>query len=215
MAKRSYRQQCALAHTLDLVGERWTLLIIREMLTGPKRFTDLQHNLPGIGTNLLAVRLRELEDTKVVQRGTLPPPAASSIYELTSDGRRLENAIVELAGWGLRSIDVPVHGDHRRSPWSLLALRALAFEMAPANLIARIEFRVNGEVFHGRIGKAKLSVEQGASWEEPDLVVTVDSDTLILIVTGRLHVTEAISSGAFRIEGQVRLKDLFVGVMKR
>lgn len=215
MAKRSYRQQCALAHALDLVGERWTLLIIRELLTGPKRFTDLQHNLPGIGTNLLAVRLRELEDTKVVQRGTLPPPAASSIYELTNDGRRLENAIVELAGWGLRSIDVPTHGDHRRSPWALLALRALTFEIAPADLTARIEFRVSGEVFHGLIGKAKLSVEQGASWQEPDLVVTVDSDTLISIVTGRFHVTEAISSGAFRIEGQVRLKDLFVGVMNR
>ena len=215
MAKRSYKQHCALAHALDVVGERWTLLVIRELLTGPKRFTDLQHNLPGIGTNLLAVRLRELEEADLLRRDTLPPPAASAVYELTSNGRRLENVIVELVGWGLRSIDVPTHSDHRRSPWSLLALRALTFEMAPADLTAEIEFHVGGEVFHGRICDATLSVEQGASWQEPDLVMTADSDILLSIVVGRLNVTDAISSGTFQVEGEGTLKELFLGAMKR
>ena len=86
MAKRNYHQFCAIAHALDIVGERWTLLVVRELLMGPKRFTDLLSNLPGIGTNLLAARLKELEEQGIIERSTLPPPAASSVYVLTELG---------------------------------------------------------------------------------------------------------------------------------
>ncbi len=104
MSKRSYDQHCTVAHALDVVGERWTLLLVRELLTGPKRFKDLLWGLPGIGTNLLAARLKALEEHGVVRRGTLPPPAGSGIYELTGLGRSLEPVVVALSRWGSRLI---------------------------------------------------------------------------------------------------------------
>src|SRR5919202_518872 len=101
--KRTYDDGCAAAHALDLVGERWALLVVRELLLGPKRFTDLRAGLPHASPNVLSQRLRELEDAGVVTRGTLPPPAASRIYELTDWGRGLEPVIIALGDWGSRS----------------------------------------------------------------------------------------------------------------
>ena len=97
---RTYNQYCGLARALDLVGERWALLVVRELVLGPKRFTDLQAGLPGIGTNILSARLRELEESGVVARRTLPPPAASAVYELTPYGRELEPAVDALGRRG-------------------------------------------------------------------------------------------------------------------
>src|SRR6476469_7240593 len=106
MARR-YEQYCPMAHALDLVGDRWALLVIRELMHGPKRYTDLVEHLHGIGTNILAARLRDLEAHGVVSRRTLPPPAASKIYELTGYGRDLRPAMRELALWGARSLGPP------------------------------------------------------------------------------------------------------------
>src|SRR5262245_63048394 len=108
---RSYRQYCAVARGLDVVGERWTLLIVRDLLVGPKRYTDLLDGLPGIGTNLLAARLRELEQGGVVRRTVLPPPAGSTVYELTEVGRALEPVVMALGRWGVRFLDNPREGD--------------------------------------------------------------------------------------------------------
>src|SRR5881398_167543 len=102
--RRSYRQSCGIARALDLVGERWALLVVRELVLGPKRFTDLRHGLPGIGTNILAGRLRELERAGVIRRRTLPPPAASAVYELTEYGRDLEPVMLALGRWGARTL---------------------------------------------------------------------------------------------------------------
>ena len=96
---RSYGQFCGVAHALDLVGERWALLVVRELVLGPKRFTDLAAGLPGIGTNILTARLRELEQTGVVERRVLPPPAGSTVYELTPYGRELEPVLLALGRW--------------------------------------------------------------------------------------------------------------------
>ena len=101
--KRTYCEACAAAHALDLVGERWALLVVRELLLGPKRFTDLRAGLPGVSPNVLAQRLRELEEAAVVRRRKLPPPAASRVYELTEWGMELEPVIVSLGRWGARS----------------------------------------------------------------------------------------------------------------
>jgi len=90
LESRSYRQFCGVAHALDLIGERWSMLVVRELLVGPRRFTDLVHGLPGIGTNSLSARLKQLEQGGIVQRRMLPPPAASAVYELTEYGRELE-----------------------------------------------------------------------------------------------------------------------------
>src|ERR671933_478014 len=104
---RTYDDGCAAAHALDLVGERWALLVVRELLLGPKRFTDLRAGLPNASPNVLAQRLRELERAGVMRRRNLPPPAASRVYELTEWGEELEPVIIRLGGWGARSPSRP------------------------------------------------------------------------------------------------------------
>ena len=104
---KKYDQYCPMAHALDMVGDRWELLIVRELLAGPKRYTDLADGLPGIGTNILAARLRDLETCGVITKKTLPPPAASRVYELTDYGRELKGVLRELALWGARSLGPP------------------------------------------------------------------------------------------------------------
>ena len=116
--KRSYGQHCTVARALDAVGERWTLLLVRELSTGPKRFKDLLGGLPGIGTNLLAGRLKALEGEGIVRRATLPPPAGSNVYELTELGRGLEPVVVALSRWGARLLDAPREDDELTCPYA-------------------------------------------------------------------------------------------------
>src|ERR687886_1410274 len=107
---KRYDQYCPIAHALDLVGERWALLIVRELLQGPKRYTDLAEKLPGIGTNILAGRLKDLEGCGVITKRRLPPPAASQVYELTPYGKALKSAVRGAAVWGVRSLGPPQPG---------------------------------------------------------------------------------------------------------
>ena len=163
MAKH-YDQYCPIAHALELVGERWSLLIVRELLHGPKRYTDLAANLPGIGTNILAARLRDLERNGVVTRRTLPPPAASKVYELTDYGRELRPAMRELALWGARSLGPPTDKDELFAGW---LANAMDIVMAPLAPPGRFEFRaspeiaalVDGEVVAGPIDDPDVIVE--------------------------------------------------------
>src|SRR5919112_1963015 len=121
MTGRSYDQFCGLASSLDLVGERWTLLIVRELMSGPKRYTDLTDGLPGIGTSLLARRLAKLESNGVIERRLLPPPAASTVYELAPAGRELAAALAPLITWGLRHALPEAPGDRQVSAtWCVL-----------------------------------------------------------------------------------------------
>src|SRR5690349_25163474 len=124
MAKRRYDQYCALARALDVVGERWTLLIVRELILGPRRYTDLLGALPGIGTNLLADRLTSLEREGIVERDRLPPPAAAAVYALTEYGRGLEPAVIALTRWGSRRLRQPSRSDHFRPSWLGIAMLA-------------------------------------------------------------------------------------------
>ena len=124
MSKR-YDQYCPVCHALGLVGERWALLVVRELLKGPKRYTDLLEGLPGVGTNILAARLRELEAGGIVRKRKLPPPAASTVYELTEYGQELEEPLYALARWGARSLGPPGKKDHLYPDWGLDAFAAL------------------------------------------------------------------------------------------
>ena len=142
MAKR-YDQYCPMAHALDLIGERWSLLVVRELMHGPRRYTDLADALPGIGTNVLATRLRDLEGCGILTRRTLPPPAASKVYELTDYGRDLRPAMRELALWGARSLGPPTPGSGLFDGWLANALDIALASRAPHG---RFEFRVGGEV---------------------------------------------------------------------
>src|SRR5437867_2883487 len=125
MAKRAYGQYCGLAHALELVGERWALLIVRDLLVGPKRFTDLRRGLPRIPTNVLATRLKELEQSSVVRRRVLPRPAGSVVYELTRYGQGLEETVLALGRWGTQTLGDPRPGDILTVDALIIALRAL------------------------------------------------------------------------------------------
>ena len=130
MSKR-YDQYCPMAHALDLVGERWSMLIVRELMRGPKRYTDLADGLGGIGTNVLAARLRDLESHGIVSRTILPPPAASRVYELTEYGRGLRPAMRELALWGARSLGPPSAGPPLFEGWLCNAMDTVLAPLAP------------------------------------------------------------------------------------
>ena len=202
--KRSYGQHCTVARALDVVGERWTLLVARELSTGPKRYKDLLEGLPGIGTNLLASRLKSLAGEGIVSRGTLPPPAGSSVYELTSLGRSLEPVLVELSRWGAGLMDSPREGDDLRPGWAAVAVRSAMAREAEGTSPGTYELRIDGEPFHLRVGDGRVEcveVWQGSS-PAPDLVVVGEADTFVAVASGRLSPEEAVGSGALRAEGQ-------------
>src|SRR5215213_1131511 len=148
---RSYAQHCTVARALDVVGERWTLLLVRELSTGPKRFKDLLGGLPGIGSNLLAGRLKALEGEGIVRRSTLPPPAGSNVYELTGLGRGLEPVIVALSRWGARLMGSPGEDDEVRAGWAAVALRSALVAGDLGDHSGTYGFRIDGEAFHLRV----------------------------------------------------------------
>jgi DNA-binding HxlR family transcriptional regulator len=162
MAKH-YDHYCPVAHALDLVGDRWALLVVRELMPGPKRYTDLVEHLPRIGTNILASRLRDLEAGGVVEKRTLPPPAASRVYQLTDYGRELRSVLRELALWGSRSLGPPTADDELFPGWLENALGTLLAPLAPPG---RFEFRVGEEVASIVDGEAR-----SGPVEEPDVIV--------------------------------------------
>jgi DNA-binding HxlR family transcriptional regulator/putative sterol carrier protein len=200
MAKRRYGQYCALARALDAVGERWTLLVVRELLLGPRRYTDLLDSLPGIGTNLLADRLKELEQQGVVQRTKLPPPAPAAVYELTEYGRELEPAVVALTRWGSRELRKPRRGEHFRPAWLGLAMLAAFQPDAATGVTEKYEFRIGEEVLHACVGDGELEVRQGPS-DDPDLTFICDERTLRKILSGRMTLTGAVAHDEARIAG--------------
>lgn len=201
MSKRSYNQYCAIARALDIVGERWTLLVVRELLTGPKRFKDLLEGLPGIGTNLLTTRLKDLERYGVVRRTTLPPPAASKVYELTELGRSLEPVIAALGRWGLEFLDTPDREDDLRPAWAVVAMRSTLKQEAARGLQETYEFRIDKEALHLRIKDGEVEALQGPA-VDPELVVRSSTQAFLALVAGQLEPAEALESGEIRIEGE-------------
>ena len=175
--RKSYDQYCPVAHALDLVGERWSLLVVRELMRGPKRYTDLAEHLPGIGTNILAARLRDLEAHGIVSKRRLPPPAASRVYELTEYGRALETVLRELALWGARSLGPPKAEDELFPGWLESAVGTVLAPIAPPG---RFEFRVGDEVASLVDGEARPG-----SIEQPDVVVTGDPEGVYFMFVDR------------------------------
>ncbi|HEX6688691.1 MAG TPA: helix-turn-helix domain-containing protein [Solirubrobacterales bacterium] len=200
--KRSYGEACRFAYALDLVGERWALLVVRELLFGPKRFTDLRAGLPHASPNILSERLRELEQTGVVHRRKLPPPAASQVYELTEWGKELEPVVTQLGAWGARS---PVPPEHREIGASsiVLALRSLFDAEAAADLQASYELRLGEEIFHVGIGSGELELGRGGA-KEPTATIETDPGTLATLLTGQLPLKAALESGAVQLAGAER-----------
>ena len=159
---RTYGDGCGIAHALDLVGERWALLVVRELLLGPKRFTDLRDGLPNSSPNVLSQRLRELEDAAIVRRRKLPPPAGSWIYELTDWGRELKPIVISLGTWAIHSPsfprDAPVGTDS-----VILALGTFFDGDAAGDLSARYELRLSENTFRVLIADREIDVDRGAA----------------------------------------------------
>jgi len=200
MSRRRYRQNCALALALDVVGERWTLLLVRELLTGPKRFRDLLANLPGIGTNLLAARLKDLEQAGLIRRGTLPPPAGSAVYELTDTGSALEPSVVALAGWGARYAGSPRKGYAYRANWVAVGMKFAFRPEAARGVQETYEYHIDGEVFHVLVEGGRCEVRQAPA-PQPAFRLTSDANTLLQIANGAMPLQKAIDSGALLVEG--------------
>jgi DNA-binding HxlR family transcriptional regulator len=176
MAKR-YDQYCAIAHALELVGERWSLLIVRELLTGPKRYTDLSGSLPRIGTNVLAARLKDLEAGGILTKRRLPPPTPAQVYELTPYGESLRPVMRELALWGIRSLGAPEDDDEFAPGWLQGALDTVFAPMAPD---CSFEFRIGDEVASLVDGATRV----GAA-EQPDVVVESDRKSFYYLFVER------------------------------
>jgi DNA-binding HxlR family transcriptional regulator len=207
---RSYGKYCGLAHALELVGERWALVLVSDLIRGPKRFTDLQRGQPRIPSNVLSARLKELEDTGVVRRRVLPRPASGVGYELTEYGRELEDVVLRLGLWGAKSMPAPQPSDVVTADTLLLALRSTFQPEAARELRADYELHFGEIVVHARLDQGALEVDEGPL-AHPDLVLETDV-TLHPLLTGELSPAEAIESGRVRVSGKRKHFERFVEV---
>lgn len=180
---RTYDDPCGIARALDHVGERWALLIVRELLLGPKRFTDLRAGLPGASQNVLSQRLRELEESQVVRRRKLPPPAASQVYELTDRGLELEPVVLALARWGSRA---PLHAAGPLSVDALMyALKSTFDPEAAGDFAGRLELRLGEQSFLAEVSGGRFTLLRTEPGACADAVLRADADTLrALVFTG-------------------------------
>jgi DNA-binding HxlR family transcriptional regulator len=196
---RSYRDRCPIARALDVVGERWALLVVRELLLGPQRFSDLRRALPGASSNMLTDRLRELERRGVICRGTLPPPAASAVYELTERGRALEPVLDALGSWGAG--EPPPEPSSLNASSVLLFLRGSLRDAAPVQLpvlTLRLEDRTWTICGAGNDVEIEPGETTGAQAE-----LTTDPETLNRLVLDPGSLDSALGTGAASIDGEL------------
>src|ERR687883_20520 len=175
MAQHLYQQYCALARALDVTGDRWSLLIVRELVPGPRRFTDLLDGLPGVSRNLLTERLRALERDGVVARRELPPPAARQVYELTDDGRDLAVAMAPLIAWGARHIGEREPGDSFRARWPAVAMAGLADREAARGVKESYQYLVGDSAFHFTIDDGAVELHDGRAQDPAVTLITDDA----------------------------------------
>jgi DNA-binding HxlR family transcriptional regulator len=204
---RTYGEHCAVARALDVIGERWALLVVRELLLGPKRFTDVRAGLPNAKPSVVSHRLRELEDAGVVRRRKLGPPASAWVYELTEDGRDLEPIVTALGHWGRRVPARPgaVHG----SDSLVLALMSRFDPQAARGLSGSLELRLGADRYRIEVSDGRITARRGEH-EAPDALIETDSETL-----GAMLLDGAVDSRDMRIEGDRELAARFLALYTR
>lgn len=188
---RSYEQYCAVAKALDVIGDRWTLLIMRELLVrGPSRYTDLRNGLPGIATNLLVDRLRELEEAAIVRREAAPPPIATILFQLTARGEALEPVLRELGRWGGALLAKRAANEAFRSHWLALPAKAHMKDRKPDRPPVTLEVRAGDEplVIEAVDGTVRTRVGSASS---PDAVLTGPPELVAAVLTGRVDLADA------------------------
>jgi DNA-binding HxlR family transcriptional regulator len=201
---RSYGQYCALAKALDVVGDRWTILIVRELLLrGPSRYTDLREGLPGIATNLLADRLRSLEQAGLVEREEAPPPVATTLFSLTARGEALRPVLDALARWGAPYMaEGPASGDEFRNRWLAWPVEAFLADGEPDAAAVNIELQTEeGPVVIQACG-GEVSLRAGAC-EQPDAVLEGTAHQILGVLSGGVGLAQARERG-LRFEGHER-----------
>jgi DNA-binding HxlR family transcriptional regulator len=212
ISKRTYGSYCGIARALEIVGERWALLVVRDLIQGPKRFTDLRRGLPRIPSNVLSARLKELEAAGVIRRRLLPRPSTGIVYELTEYGRELEDIVLRLGLWGASLLGEPRLDDSVNPDSMMLALRATFRPEAARDLRASYELRLGEIVLHARVDTGRLEVGEG-SLPDADLVVETDL-TLRALMCGELSPREAVKTGKVRLTGRPDLLDRFVEIFR-
>jgi DNA-binding HxlR family transcriptional regulator len=198
-SKRTYGDSCGIARALDLVGERWALLVVRELVLGPKRFTDLRGGLLNLSPDVLAQRLRDLEEAGIVRRRTLPPPTRARVYELTEWGHELEPVLLALGRWGSRAPFPP--GEAELGVDALILALQTTFDPAEADRqAATYELRLAGQTFTARVVEGRLELTR-ATPEDPDAVIESDPATLTAVLWHGRWRAEAERDGDMTIGG--------------
>ena len=198
-SKRTYGDRCGVARALDLVGERWALLVVRELLLGPKRFTDLRAGLPHVGPDVLAQRLRDLEQSSLVRRGTLPPPAGSRIYELTERGRELEPVVIALGRFGSVAPFPPGEAGIGVDA-VVIALKSLFAPAAADGMAASYELRLGEQRFRLDVADGRIEIARGSA-PAPDATLETDPGTLASVLWHGRKLDEARRAGDLAIGG--------------
>jgi DNA-binding HxlR family transcriptional regulator len=212
MTMRTYGQHCGVARALELVGERWALLIVRDLVLGPRRFTDLQRGLGKIPSNVLSSRLKELEDAGVIMRRALPRPEKAVVYELTEYGRRLEPIVVDLLLWGMESLGDPTPEDNFSENSFLLGLRVAFQPRAARGLDVTYEIHMDDSVFSARVANGRLELADGPA-EAPDLTIETDLG-LGALLKGEITAAEARKRKVVRLRGDAGLLDRFAELFR-
>jgi len=199
---RSYGQYCAVARALDAIGDRWTLLIIRELLLrGPSRYTDLRNGLPRIATNLLADRLRGLEQEGLVSREEAPPPVATTLFRLTPRGEELGPVLTELGRWGIPlMVEGPNEDDDFRPYWLSLPVDLYLTDRSPEQPPVTVEVRAGDEPVVLETGEGKVHLRPGAA-EHPDAVLSGTPHVIAGVLAGTMSLADAIVVGA-KVDGK-------------
>ena len=208
VVKRSYGDGCAVAHSLDLVGERWALLVVRELMFGPKRFTDLRAGIPGGSASMLAQRLRELEEVGIVTRRQLGPPASTRVYELTPWGHELRPVLTTLGRWGARSPYME-HDAELSADSFMLALETLFDPHVADGMRADLALHIGRDGFQVRIDGPDLRIARGEPGRS-DSSIEADVSTLDSLIWGGRELNEAMRAGDLTIDGDVDLVERFV-----
>ena len=200
MSTRSYGQFCAIAKSLDILGGRWSLLVIRELLYGPRRFVDLSEALPAMGPNLLSARLKELSDAGVITKREIRSPARCLAYELTEMGQGLEEVLLALSRWGRQLLSGIRPDEQFSARWLLLGMRGRFGASSTEGVTEEYEFRVGKETLYARLDDGELSAGDGPA-ENPTATLSASRRDFLAVALGRLAVGHAIADGRLTLSG--------------
>jgi DNA-binding HxlR family transcriptional regulator len=210
-SRRTYGDACGIARALDILGERWALMIVRELLLGPKRFTDLRTGLPHLSADVLAQRLRHLEGAGILVRRTLPPPTPVKVYELTASGRALEPALVELGRWGGAYAPEPEAGCEMSLDSHILSLQTLFDPALAGDFAATVQLEIGDQSFRAVVADGELEVERGTA-PDADATVRTGPRTLIDVLHGHREIDEVRDAGELELEGDEAAAVRFLGL---